>query len=139
MVKGVCPFPGAGQNYPVPLLPPCPTWISCKIYSCGETFNQNLLVSVDAVVGLELLAKTLADKHMNTVLPNCVLVRDWQRLESLVTDITWMNPFSHMLCPTTLIPTSNNMNSLRNLPLTSSGPANLFMCFLELILVLKAM
>ena len=37
--------------------------------------TKNLLVSVDAVVGLELLATTFADKHMATVLPNYVLVR----------------------------------------------------------------
>ena len=34
--------------------------------------TKKLLVSVDAVVGFELLSKTLADKHMATVLPNCV-------------------------------------------------------------------
>ena len=34
--------------------------------------NRKLPVSVDAVVGFELLAKTLADKHMATVLPNFV-------------------------------------------------------------------
>ena len=45
-------------------------------------------VSVHAVVGLELLATTLADKHMTTVLPNLVLVKYWQRLKSLATDIT---------------------------------------------------
>ena len=54
-------------------------------------------MTVDAVVGLELLATTLADKHMATVLPNFVLVRRWQRLESLVTDITGVNPLS-LLC-----------------------------------------
>ena len=54
--------------------------------------TKKLLVSVDAVVGLELLATTLADKHMATVLPNCVLVRRSQRLESLVKDITGVNP-----------------------------------------------
>ena len=37
--------------------------------------THKLLVSVDAVVGLELLATTFADKHMATVLPNYVLVR----------------------------------------------------------------
>ena len=37
--------------------------------------THKLLVSVDAVVGVELLATTLADKHMATVLPNFVLVR----------------------------------------------------------------
>ena len=59
--------------------------------------THKLLVTVDAVVGLELLATTLADKHMATVLPNFVLVRRWQRLEILVTDITRMNPLS-LLC-----------------------------------------
>ena len=50
--------------------------------------THKALVSVDAVVCLELLATTLADKHLATVLPNFVLFRHWQRLESLVTDIT---------------------------------------------------
>ena len=56
--------------------------------------TYKLLVSVDAVVGLEVLATTLADKHMATVLPNCVLVRRSQRFKSLVTDITRVNPLS---------------------------------------------
>ena len=51
-------------------------------------------MSVNAVVGNELLATTVADKHMASVLPNVVLVRHWQRLESLVTDITEVNPLS---------------------------------------------
>ena len=59
--------------------------------------THKLLVSVDAVVGPELLARTLADNHIATVLPNFVLVRRWQRLESLVTDITGVNPLS-LLC-----------------------------------------
>ena len=58
--------------------------------------TKNLLVSVDDVVGLELLAKTLANKHLATVLPNCLLVRRSQRLENLVTDITGVNPLSLM-------------------------------------------
>ena len=49
-------------------------------------------MSVDAVVGLEHLATTLADKHMATVLPKCGLVSRSQRLESLVTYITGVNP-----------------------------------------------
>ena len=56
--------------------------------------TKKILVSVNAVVGLELLATTLEDKHMATVLPNCVLVRRSQRLESLVTDITGVNHLS---------------------------------------------
>ena len=42
--------------------------------------THRLLVSVDGVVGLELLATTVADKHMATMLPKFVLVRAWQRL-----------------------------------------------------------
>ena len=56
--------------------------------------THKLLLSVDAVVGLEFLATTLADKHMATVLPNCVLVRRSQRLESLFTYITGVKPLS---------------------------------------------
>ena len=59
--------------------------------------THNLIVSVDAVVGVELLATTLAGKHMATVLPNFVLARHLKKLESFVTDITWVNPLS-LLC-----------------------------------------
>ena len=52
--------------------------------------THKLLVSVDAFVRVELLDTTLADKHM-PVLPNFVLVKRCQRLESLVTDITRVN------------------------------------------------
>ena len=52
-----------------------------------------LLVSVD-VVGVEFLATTIADKHMAT----------------------------ELLCPPTLIPSSNKMNSLTNLPSKPIGP-----------------
>ena len=84
--------------------------------------THKLIVSVDAVVGVELLATTLAGKHMATVLPNFVLARHLQRLESFVTDITGVNPLSLVLCPPTLIPSSNNMISLTNLPSTPAGP-----------------
>ena len=56
--------------------------------------NKLLLVSGDAVVCLKLLATTLADKHMATALPNYVLVRRFQRLESVVTYITRVTPLS---------------------------------------------
>ena len=59
--------------------------------------THKLIVSADAVVGVELLATTLKDKHIATVLPNFVLARHLQRLESLVTDITGVNPLS-LLC-----------------------------------------
>ena len=76
-------------------------------------------MSVYATVGVELLATTLADTHMANVLPNLVLVMRWQRLEILVTDITEVNPVSLCL---SLFPSSNNMNSPTNLPLTPAGP-----------------
>ena len=59
--------------------------------------THKLIVSVDAVVGVQLLTTTLASKHIATVLPNVVLARHLQRLESFVTDITEVNPFS-LLC-----------------------------------------
>ena len=55
---------------------------------------HKIFLSVDAVVEVELLATTLADKHIATVLSKFVLVRCWQRTESLVTDITGVNPLS---------------------------------------------
>ena len=60
----------------------------------GRPAKHKFILSVDAVVAVELLAKTFADKHMATVLPNIVLARHWQRLESFVTDITGVNPLS---------------------------------------------
>ena len=54
--------------------------------------THKLIVSLDIVVLVELLATTLANKHMATVLPNVVLTRHLQRLESLVTDIAGVNP-----------------------------------------------
>ena len=80
--------------------------------------THKLLVSVDAIVGLELFATTLEDKHM----PSLVLVRSWQRLESLVTDMPGVNSV-YLLCfvPPTLNPSSNNMNSLTNQPSTLAG------------------
>ena len=56
--------------------------------------KHKLIVSVDTVVRFELLATILAGKHMDTVLPNVVLARHLQRLESFVTNITGVNPLS---------------------------------------------
>ena len=84
---------------------------------------NKLMVSVDAVVGVELLATTLAGKHNATVLPNFVLARHLQRLDSFVSNITGVNPLSlFVLCPPTLIPSSDNMISLTNLPSTPADP-----------------
>ena len=54
--------------------------------------THKLVVSVDTIVWVDLLATILGGKHMATVMPNFLLVR--QGLESLVTYITGMNPFS---------------------------------------------
>ena len=59
--------------------------------------THKLIVSVDSVVGVELLATNLTGKPMATVLPNFVLARHLQRLESFVTDMTDVNPLS-LLC-----------------------------------------
>ena len=58
---------------------------------------HKLIVSVDAVVGVELLATTLAIKQIATMLPNFVLANHLKRLESFVTDITGVNPLP-LLC-----------------------------------------
>ena len=67
---------------------------------------HNHIVSVDAVVWVELLATTLAGKHMAPVLSHFVLARHLQRLESFVIGFV----------PPTLIPSSTN------LPSTPAGP-----------------
>ena len=59
--------------------------------------THKLIVSVDAVVGVELLATTLAGTHIATGHPHFVLAKYLQRLESFVTDITGVNPLS-LLC-----------------------------------------
>ena len=59
-----------------------------KVLPVARLATHKLLVPVDGVVGLELLAATLAGKHIATLLPNLVLVRRWQTLESLVPDNT---------------------------------------------------
>ena len=60
--------------------------------------THKLIMYVYAVVGVELLATILAGKHMATVLPNFVLPRHLQKLESFVTDITEGEPFLSLLC-----------------------------------------
>ena len=85
--------------------------------------TKKLIVSVEAVVGVELFATTLAGKHMATLLQKNLSGRHLQRLEGFVTEITGVNPL-YLLCfvPPTLIPSSNNMISLTNLPSTPAGP-----------------
>ena len=68
-----------------------------KTVSMVRLATHKLIVSVDAVVGVELLSTTLAGQHIATVLPNFGLAKNLQRLEIFVTDITGVNPFS-LLC-----------------------------------------
>ena len=58
--------------------------------------THNLIMSVDAVVGIELIATTLAGKHIATV-PRIVLARHLQRLECFVTHITGVTPLNLLL------------------------------------------
>ena len=60
--------------------------------------THKIIVSVDAVVGVELLATTLAGKHIASVLPNFVLARHLQRLDRFFTDITGVHPLSLLCC-----------------------------------------
>ena len=56
--------------------------------------THKLIVSIDAAVGVELLATTLAGNHFATVLPNFVLASYLQRLEIFVTYFKGVNPLS---------------------------------------------
>ena len=68
MVQDVCSLPGAGQNHPIPLLPLASHGEVAKALPVVRLETKKLLVSLHAVFGLELLATTLADKHMATAL-----------------------------------------------------------------------
>ena len=81
-VEDVCPLSGGGQNGPLLLLLPSRM---CQNSSCGEAFHTQ------AVVGVELLATTLASKNIASVLPHFVLANHLQRLDSFVTDITGLD------------------------------------------------
>ena len=90
MVEDVCPLYGAGQNRPLP--PLLPHHIQIKVISSMVVLAQHgevakafpvarldtnkLPVSIDAIVGLELLATILAYKYMVNLLPNLVLVTE---------------------------------------------------------------
>ena len=87
--------------------------------SCfGEACHKKIIVSVDAVIGVELLATTLAGKHMANVLPHFVLARHLQILESFITDIKGVNHTSEIRnrrregC-LLMLPLSVKMESLR--------------------------
>ena len=64
-----------------------PHGIVAKALPLVRLSTHKRLMFVDTMVGLEVLATTLADKHIANVLPNLVLVRRWQRLESRGKDL----------------------------------------------------
>ena len=67
-----------------------------KVLPVVRLETNKLFASVDADLGVELLATTLAYKHMATVLANYLLVRHLQRIESLFMYITGENPLSRV-------------------------------------------
>ena len=87
--------------------------------------------------------QTHAGKHDATVLPNLCWLGICKDLAALSQTLQeWTLSLSLVLCPLTLIPSSNNMISLTSLPSIPAGPvtsrwAPLFICSLMLILVLK--
>ena len=69
MVEDVCLLPGARRNRPLPLLLPHHVEIEDRKVVIAlpvvRLATYKLLVSVDAIVGLEHLATTVADKQMD--------------------------------------------------------------------------
>ena len=132
----VCPLSGAGQYRSLPfLLPPtfglrmissmvvlAPHGEVAKTLPVVRLATHKLIVSVYAVVGVELLATTLGGKtHGDRAAKFCA---DQEFAE------TWKLCHRHyrggpslsiVFCPPTLIPSSNNMISLTNLPSTPAG------------------
>ena len=89
-----------------------------KNSSCGDACHTQ---AVDAVFWVELLATTLAGKHMATALPNFVLATHFQRLETFVTDITEVNPLSLLCLAPHTDPMQQQHDFLTNLPSTPAG------------------
>ena len=143
MVHNFCPFPGAGQNRPFLLLHPWPIWRRCISSSCGEACNQKASCVCWGCCWSWTSCQNLCRQTHGFVPSNCALVRHLQRLESLVTDIRGVNPPSLVCFVPNTDPIQQQHNFPHNPPLTYSGPgasrwAPLFMCFLKMILVWKA-
>ena len=96
-VKDVCLIPGSGQNRPFSfLLPPIvqieeyilksgfsPHGEVAKAFLVVRLVTCELFMTIDAVVGIQLLATTLADKHMTTVLPTLCWISIVKGLKAL--------------------------------------------------------
>ena len=126
MEADVFPFPGAGQNCPLPFfLPPhvqieddlinggpCLTWISCKSSSCGEASHTSLLCLLMMLLTLNFLPLPLHTKTW----PLCCHSLCWwgvgKDLKALSHTLQKCQPF--LLSPSTIIPSSNKRNSLTN-------------------------
>ena len=120
------------------------------------------------LVGHLLLATSIEDKHIATVLPTHVLIKCWQRIKSPVPDIARVNPLHLVICAlvlrqllaesnlyshnlqakVSLLPMLLRSSSSKNYPGNpSSAPAVpgasrrvlLFMCSLKVNLELKVM
>ena len=78
LVEDTCLLPESEQNHTLSFF--LPITVKLRIISLMVSLPQKekLLVSVDAIVGVELLATTLADKHMANGLPNYMLFMNWQ-------------------------------------------------------------
>ena len=91
---------------------PAPHGEAAKTLPMVRLAAHKLIVSIGAVVGVELLAPNLAGIHIATVLFNFVLAKHLQRLESFVTDITGVNPLS-LSCALSRQPDPIQSNSCR--------------------------
>ena len=101
--------------------------------SAVRLVRHKLLVSVDAFLGIELLATTIADKQMATMLSNFERVRHWQRLESLSCALSpHIDPIqqNHESPHKPALDTCRSMCHKIN---------NFFKCYLKLIPVFKVM
>ena len=107
--------------------------------------RTSLLCLLTLLLGLNFLPQPL---QANTLPLSCQILcwlgicKDLKALSQTLQG--WTRSLSCALSPPTLIPSSNNMISLTNLPSTPRGPvasrwAPLFICSLKLILVLKMM
>ena len=70
------------------------TWKSCRSASCAAAYHTQASYVCWCCCWSWTSCHNLYIKKIDIVLPNCVLVRRWQNLWSLVTEIAGVNPFS---------------------------------------------
>ena len=129
------PLPRAGQNRPFPISPPCPQLQ--KILLHWGLKAKSFLCWLMLLLALNFLPQPLQTNTWPLCCQTMCLLGVRKDLKALSRTLQGWT-FS-LLCPPTQIPYTNNIDSLTNSLLTSSGRgASLFRCFLKLILVLKA-